>query len=306
MWVSSSQDTIQKELDEGSIVMIFTDDPDYYYFYKSTFEDQVKSQQLNVEGAEEHTQTHSSSSPLFQPFERATDLVEFMKEVVAMAMCDKFYATKGSSVTDMVRGVAEQPRQKQPEIKVLGTFKTGRVPCNEFVREAEKFVRDHCRDIDLSGDVDMTGGEQVTLDYLSSDVLQALYEQVAERFEEHGSQLSAKGLGRALEKAKGDNCRPLATNFSNYRRHRKHLNKDKSLEKWCTALLKYRLMPYLVKFHPEWSIYDVNEKGNIICRGTAESGLVRQAPVPTGRPGSSTDHVRPSKAPRLGPKGPSP
>ena len=306
VWVSSSQETIQKELDAGSIVMIFTDDPDYYYFYKSTFEDYVKSLQLVIEGAEQHTQTHTSSSPDFVPFERATDVVEFMKEVVAMAQCDKFYGTKGSSVTDMVRGVAELTRTKQPEVKVLGCFPTGKVPSKEFVLEATKFVKEHCRDIDLSGDVDINGEEQVVLDYLSSDMLQILYLQVTERFEEAGSQLSAKVLGRALEKAKGKECRPLATNFSNYRKVRLQEAKDKQLEKWCTALLKYRLMPYLVKHHPEWSIYDVNDQGNIICKGAAESGIVRKTAVPTGRPGSSTDDVRPSKAPRLGPRNPSP
>lgn len=290
--------------DSRTVVHIFSDDPDYLDHYSSRWQDQRTTFALpRVSFGPGFTGQYSSrdaaASQMAVPRpHRLTSVVSFAVDVWIMVEAAEFVGSTGSTVMDLVQGLrsgSPLPRRVPSCIgnwPILGRVTNEARACISTLARAYSTTH-----FDPEG-VEILPEHRHVLDSLMPHALDAADAYLSKQLDRAGGSCAMSNLGRGVLEAHTD----LMANRDTFR---KTSPESASAKRWLTAMIGYRLNPYLTSCGKGY-IYTPSSKdltkvstmqipGSARATGSAASASSAGAAV---QPGAALSRVvAPSRAP---------
>lgn len=274
-------DTLQS--DPCAVVHIFCDDPDYLDHYSALWELERSSAQFpRVSFGPSFTGRFSSraaaASQMTVPAPiRLTSVVDFAVEVCVMVHAAVFVGTTGSSVFDLVQGLRSGSPLAARDASCIGRWPVlGRVT-NEASGHIQALARAYAKGRFNPDGIEILAEHRDVLDLLMPHALDAADGYLSRQLALTNGTGAMSVLGRGVLEAHPD----LQSNRNLFR---STAPDSSSSKRWLTAMLSYRLNPYLAACGKPHT-YTTDSKD--ITRTTVHQGI---APLPGAAP-------RPSAAP---------
>ena len=207
----------------------------------------------------------------FQKFARETDSRTAMLHFVTMALCDYHYATKGSTVHDLVSLLNSRYGEYFFENRSIGSYDVPTEPTNSFKRQLETFIHssyDHLWDRSQSN---ITMEQANILEFLNEFHMKEMYDAIVSILTKHGGTLPGSQLGQEFQ----SQCRVAKLNREKFAA----APSKKGGQHWLKALLSGRMahftaINHMTTYHIR--INDINDislkkKGSTFARGSGSA-----------------------------------
>ncbi len=131
-------------LDPSSMVHVFTDDPKYRRWFRDMFSEQLDLGTMKFGPRSDHRGFEdcrvTSTNWDFQLFRRETDLSTSVLDFVCMGLCDYHYATKGSTVHELVQLLNKKYSVAFIKDEIIGEYHTKTEPTRKFKSQIDSFI----------------------------------------------------------------------------------------------------------------------------------------------------------------------
>ena len=199
-------------MDPGATVHLFTDDPAYRLHYFQKHQENVADGTLMF--GPQTTDMGSTESGVgaddwnLEKFKRETDVRTSVLDFMTMALCDHHYATKGSTVHDLVRLLNRRYGEHFLTNTVIGSYHTNTDVTNRFRHHMESFVKSSYEHLWDRSDNNITMEQANILEFLNEFHMKQMYDSIVKILGDHGGSLPGARLGALFQ----ENCRVAKLN----------------------------------------------------------------------------------------------
>ena len=174
----------------------FTDDPKYRQNMTEMYSDAFEAGIMKTGPTEYDSRlAPKTSAAEGAKFKRCTDTVDAAVEFTAMALCDAFIGTAGSTVTYYVRALNKRYAKPFDRDEVIGDWHVPDHPTMRFRNELQHIVNTLGHRMKENVGVNITHAQANVLDFLTDSHLQEMHEVLTKHLEEHGGSMLGSRLG---------------------------------------------------------------------------------------------------------------
>ena len=222
------------------MVHVFTDDPKYRMVYHDNFGEQVSLGKLQFGPREDNSGFEesgvSSEDWNFERFKRETDLRTSVLDFVCMGLCDYHYATKGSTVHELVQLLNKKYSVAFIKDEIIGEYHTNTEPTRKFKSQIDSFIHNSYDHLWKRSQFHISQEQANVLEFLNAAHMQDMFKTLETILKEAGGCLPGSEVGSKFQ----EGCRVAKLNRQKFMAQ----PSKPGGQHWLKALLLGRMAHY--------------------------------------------------------------